>query len=81
MTVTGRFTGQTALVTGGARGIGAATAARPGMSFDEFQGLVGSQTALQRVGQPDDVASVIAFLCSSDAASLSGQVIDVRGGP
>ena len=28
MTVADRFTGQTALVTGGARGIGAATAAR-----------------------------------------------------
>ena len=58
-----------------------ATAARMGMSFDEFQELVGSQTALQRVGQPDDVAGVIAFLCSADAAYVSGQVIYVRGGP
>ena len=57
------------------------TAARMGMSFDEFQELVGSQTALQRVGQPDDVAGVIAFLCSADAAYVSGQVIYVRGGP
>jgi len=57
------------------------TAARMGMSFDEFKALVGSQTALQRVGQPDDVAGVIAFLCSSDAAYVSGQVIYVRGGP
>lgn len=57
------------------------TAARMGMSFDEFQELVSSQTALQRVGQPDDVAGVIAFLCSTDAAYVSGQVIYVRGGP
>ena len=32
-------------------------------------------------GQPDDVAGVIAFLCSSDASYVSGQVIYVRGGP
>ena len=57
------------------------TAARMGLSFDEFQELVASQTALQRVGQPDDVAGVIAFLCSADAAYVSGQVIYVRGGP
>ncbi len=39
------------------------------------------QMPLQRVGQPDDVAGVIAFLCSDDAAYVSGQVIYVRGGP
>lgn len=57
------------------------TAARLGVSFDEFQETVAAQTALQRVGQPDDVAGVIAFLCSADAAYISGQVIYVRGGP
>jgi 3-oxoacyl-[acyl-carrier protein] reductase len=51
------------------------------MPFDEFQALVAGQTPLQRVGQPDDVAGVIAFLCSTDAAYVSGQVIYVRGGP
>jgi 3-oxoacyl-[acyl-carrier protein] reductase len=57
------------------------TAARLGVSFDEFQDAVAAQTALRRVGQPDDVAGVIAFLCSADAAYVSGQVIYVRGGP
>jgi 3-oxoacyl-[acyl-carrier protein] reductase len=57
------------------------TAARLGVSFDEFQETVAAQTPLQRVGQPDDVAGVIAFLCSADAAYVSGQVIYVRGGP
>jgi 3-oxoacyl-[acyl-carrier protein] reductase len=57
------------------------TAARMGMSFDDFQALVASQTPLQRVGQPEDVAGVIAFLCSGDADYVSGQVIYVRGGP
>ena len=40
-----------------------------------------AQTPVRRVGQPDDVAGVIAFLCSADAAYVSGQVIYVRGGP
>ena len=57
------------------------TAARLGVSFDDFQDLVASQTPLRRVGQPEDVAGVIAFLCSPDAAYVSGQVIYVRGGP
>jgi NAD(P)-dependent dehydrogenase (short-subunit alcohol dehydrogenase family) len=38
-------------------------------------------TPLGRVGQPEDVAGVVAFLCSDDAAYVSGQVIYVRGGP
>ncbi len=57
------------------------TAARIGVSFDDFQEMGAAQTALRRVGQPDDVAGVIAFLCSADAAYVSGQVIYVRGGP
>ena len=57
------------------------TAARMGVSFDALQEGVASQTALQRIGQPDDVAGVIAFLCSADAAYVTGQVIYVRGGP
>jgi len=57
------------------------TAARLGVSFDDFQEMVAAQTPVRRVGQPDDVAGVIAFLCSTDAAYVSGQVIYVRGGP
>ena len=57
------------------------TAARLGVSFEDFQEMVAAQTPLRRVGQPDDVAGVIAFLCSVDAAYVSGQVIYVRGGP
>ena len=57
------------------------TAARIGVSFDDFQEMVAAQTPVRRVGQPDDVAGVIAFLCSADATYVSGQVIYVRGGP
>ncbi len=57
------------------------TAERLGVSFDDLQEFSAGQIPVRRVGQPDDVAGVIAFLCSADAAFVSGQVIYVRGGP
>jgi 2-hydroxycyclohexanecarboxyl-CoA dehydrogenase len=41
--------------------------------------MVGS-TALRRMGQPDEVAAVIAFLCSDDASYITGQALGVSGG-
>lgn len=37
-------------------------------------------TPVSRVGEPEDVAGVIAFLCSQDAAFVSGQILPVDGG-
>jgi 3-oxoacyl-[acyl-carrier protein] reductase len=59
----------------------AATAARVGMSFEDFQQAVAEQTPVRRVGQPADVANVISFLVSEGADFVSGQVIYVAGGP
>jgi 3-oxoacyl-[acyl-carrier protein] reductase len=59
----------------------AATAARMGVPFDDFQAAAASQIPVRRVGQPEDVAHVIAFLCSEGAGFVSGQVIYVAGGP
>jgi 3-oxoacyl-[acyl-carrier protein] reductase len=59
----------------------AQTAERVGMSFEDFQAAGAAQTPLGRVGQPEDVAGVVAFLCSEDASYVSGQVVYVRGGP
>ncbi len=59
----------------------AATAARIGVPFDDFQAAAASQIPVRRVGQPEDVAHVIAFLCSEGAGFVSGQVIYVAGGP
>jgi 3-oxoacyl-[acyl-carrier protein] reductase len=57
------------------------TAARIGVSFEDFQAYAAEQTPLRRVGRPEDIAGVIAFLCSEDASYVSGQVLYVRGGP
>jgi 3-oxoacyl-[acyl-carrier protein] reductase len=35
---------------------------------------------LNRLGQPEDVASVVAFLASSEGAWVNGQVLRVTGG-
>jgi 3-oxoacyl-[acyl-carrier protein] reductase len=59
----------------------AATAERIGMEFDKFIEYSASQIPVQRVGQPEDIAATISFLCSEEAGFVSGQVIYVAGGP
>ncbi|MGO8885071.1 MAG: 3-oxoacyl-ACP reductase FabG [Streptosporangiaceae bacterium] len=59
----------------------AATAARIGVPFEEFQKSVAAQTPVARVGYPEDVAHTISFLASEGAGFVSGQVIYVAGGP
>jgi 3-oxoacyl-[acyl-carrier protein] reductase len=59
----------------------AATAARVGVGFEDFQKLAADRIPVRRVGQPADVANVISFLVSEGAGFVSGQVIYVAGGP
>jgi 3-oxoacyl-[acyl-carrier protein] reductase len=59
----------------------AATAARIGVGFEDFQKARAQQIPVRRVGQPADVANVISFLVSEGAGFVSGQVIYVAGGP
>ena len=39
-----------------------------------------NRTALRRLGTPDDIAKVVAFLASDDAAWITGEVITASGG-
>ncbi|PRX08779.1 UNVERIFIED_ORG: 3-oxoacyl-[acyl-carrier protein] reductase [Martelella mediterranea] len=39
-----------------------------------------AQTPLKRLGQPSEIASVAAFLCSSAASFITGETIQVNGG-
>jgi 3-oxoacyl-[acyl-carrier protein] reductase len=59
----------------------AATAARVGMDFEQFQKLAAAEIPVQRVGRPEDIAATVAFLVSEEAGFVSGQVIYVAGGP
>ncbi|HEX3507399.1 MAG TPA: 3-oxoacyl-ACP reductase FabG [Candidatus Dormibacteraeota bacterium] len=58
-----------------------ATADRMGVDYEAFKLGAASQIPLRRVGQPQDIANVIAFLCSDESGFVSGQNIYVRGGP
>jgi 3-oxoacyl-[acyl-carrier protein] reductase len=58
-----------------------ATADRLGVDYEAFKIGAASQIPLRRVGQPDDIAGVIAFLCSDESSFVSGQTIYARGGP
>ncbi|MCI0386265.1 3-oxoacyl-ACP reductase FabG [Streptomyces sp. CNQ085] len=59
----------------------AATAARVGMDFEDFQKAAASQIPVQRVGRPEDIANAIAFFTGEESGFVSGQVMYVAGGP
>src|SRR5215217_3412469 len=74
----------------GSRGI-AANVVAPGAIETDFGGghvrdnkevneQIASITALGRVGLPDDIGGVVAFLCTEEARWINGQRIEVSGG-
>ncbi|SFH09047.1 SDR family NAD(P)-dependent oxidoreductase [Pedobacter insulae] len=47
---------------------------------EQMNAIIASNTALGRVGLPDDIGGVIAFLCSEEGRWINGQRIEVSGG-
>lgn len=74
----------------GAKGIGANIVAPGPVETDfnnaairnnpQLKGMLGSLSPLGRVGNADDIGSVVAFLCTDDAKWINGQRIEVSGG-
>ena len=50
-----------------------------GLSDEQRSGIL-SATPLGRLGEPGDIAGVVAFLCSPAAAFVTGAVLPVDGG-
>jgi len=51
----------------------------PGKQQEMFAKLSAAQP-IGRMGEPDEVAGLIAFLCSDDAAFITGSAYDIDGG-
>jgi len=51
-----------------------------GLEGSEFEKQMLQSTPLGRLGTPDDIAEVVAFLASDDARWVSGSLIQVAGG-
>lgn len=74
----------------GARGIRANVVAPGAIETDfnnaairnnpQMKAFLSSQSAFGRVGQADDIGSVVAFMCSEDSKWINGQRIETSGG-
>lgn len=49
-------------------------------NYETMMAKVAARTPMGRVGQPEDMAGVVAFLCSPDGAWLCGQTLVADGG-
>ena len=64
----------------GEGGLADQQAARSGKSREEVLAAVGAGRPLGRLAQPEEIASVIAFLCSSRASYVTGAAWSADGG-
>ena len=48
--------------------------------MSEAKDFISSNTALGRIGKPDDIGGVIAFLCTDAASFINGATIPIDGG-
>ena len=57
-----------------------ATAARVGVSVEDFRAGAAERNPVKRVGFPEDIAAAVAFLASDEASYITGQTLLVDGG-
>jgi 3-oxoacyl-[acyl-carrier protein] reductase len=69
----------TALWTG-PEGMAAQAAARSGKTREEELAAAGAKLPVGRLGEPEEIAAVIVFLCSEQASNVAGSAWSVDGG-
>ena len=52
----------------------------PDKVLTQMRAQVRAQVPLRRLGQPEEIANVYAFLASDEASDINGAVIEVSGG-
>jgi 3-oxoacyl-[acyl-carrier protein] reductase len=55
-------------------------AAKAGVSVEDMMSTMKSNVPVRRIGAPEEIASVAAFLCSERASYVTGTVLQVDGG-
>jgi 3-oxoacyl-[acyl-carrier protein] reductase len=58
-----------------------AVAERVGLSYEDLKEKTIAQNAIKRVGRPEDIAHLAAFLVSDESSFITGQTIYVAGRP
>jgi 3-oxoacyl-[acyl-carrier protein] reductase len=47
---------------------------------EKYLNMIIEDTPMRRVGQPEEVANVVAFLASDEASYMTGATVEVSGG-
>ena len=68
------------ILTDRQRELRGADAARRGISFEQAIEEAGRGVPLRRIGQPDEVGALVAFLASKQASYITGTSIQIDGG-
>ena len=47
---------------------------------EKYRSMIIENTPMKRIGQPEEVANVVAFLASDEASFMTGAAVEVSGG-